>query len=197
MPDKITSKNLHYEDRLPPFLARLRGQQPDSSSQSPDPILAARRRPARIRSASEEAEDAPVVVDEEGNVVHVDPKSLDEGEAGDENKEGRAEEDAKSSGAKRKEPESEKVASIGASKKRKTGRVVGGEDGEDEDARIARAVKAVREAAAEDGATAERRGVGNPIKTGYKKKTGKDGDIKGGKKKAKWIKLSFGDDDGD
>lgn len=69
MSQKITAKNLTYDNALPPFLARLRGEQ--SARRGPDPILAAQRRPGQKRSASEEAEDAPVVVDEDGNVVYL------------------------------------------------------------------------------------------------------------------------------
>lgn len=70
MPDKITSKNLTYDSTLPPFLAALRGQA--VGSQGPDPILSGRRRGAKKRSGSEEAEDAPLVLDEDGNAVAVE-----------------------------------------------------------------------------------------------------------------------------
>ncbi|KAI0127275.1 hypothetical protein BJ170DRAFT_624805 [Xylariales sp. AK1849] len=181
MPDKITSKNLSYDQTLPPFLARLRGQQV-SDSQSPDPILAARRRPGRIRSASEDAEDAPIVVDEEGNVVHLKADQLG-GEDEDE------EQQDESINTAQKEPETkpdtEKVAGIGAAKKRKIGRVVGGsgEDGSNED--IAKAVKATRAMAR------------NGIKEEVKPITKGDGERSNKKvKKVKKVKLSFGDDEG-
>ncbi|KAI5457591.1 hypothetical protein BGZ63DRAFT_62307 [Mariannaea sp. PMI_226] len=67
MPPKITSKNLSYDTSVPPFLAALRAQA--SGSSGPDPILTAQRRGVKKRSDSEEAEDVPLVVDEEGNVV--------------------------------------------------------------------------------------------------------------------------------
>lgn len=70
MPDKITSKNLTYDSTLPPFLAALRGQA--VGSQGPDPILSGRRRGAKKRSGSEEAEDAPLVLDDDGNAVAVE-----------------------------------------------------------------------------------------------------------------------------
>lgn len=70
MPDKITSKNLTYDSTLPPFLAALRGQA--VRSQGPDPILSGRRRGAKKRSSSEEVEDAPLVLDEDGNAVAVE-----------------------------------------------------------------------------------------------------------------------------
>ncbi|KXJ97639.1 hypothetical protein Micbo1qcDRAFT_156591, partial [Microdochium bolleyi] len=73
MPEpKINARNLTYDGTLPPFLARLHGQHSAASDRDggPDPMLAARRRPGgKKRSASEEAEDAPLVVDEQGNVV--------------------------------------------------------------------------------------------------------------------------------
>ncbi|EHK46662.1 hypothetical protein TRIATDRAFT_80935 [Trichoderma atroviride IMI 206040] len=67
MSQKINSKNLSYNSSLPPFLAALRAQ--TSGASGPDPILSAQRRGAKKRSSSEEAEDAPLVVDEEGNAV--------------------------------------------------------------------------------------------------------------------------------
>ncbi|KAI0481267.1 hypothetical protein GGR56DRAFT_672288 [Xylariaceae sp. FL0804] len=80
---KITSKNLSYDSTLPPFLARLHGQQHaqhgrgyggygGDSGGGPDPLLAARRRHRGARTASEEAEDAPLVVDAAGNEVVLD-----------------------------------------------------------------------------------------------------------------------------
>src|SRR6187549_3213654 len=67
MSQKITAKNLSYNAEPPPFLAALQAQA--SGSSFPDPILAGRRRPIKPRSGSAEAEDAPVVVDEEGRNV--------------------------------------------------------------------------------------------------------------------------------
>ncbi|KAI0096234.1 hypothetical protein GGR51DRAFT_47379 [Nemania sp. FL0031] len=141
MSQKITAKNLTYDTTLPPFLARLRGQQ--SSRSGPDPILAANRRPGQKRSASEEAEDAPVVVDEHGNVVYLkdgelglDRESSDKEEKSEENSIPKAgtedNEDGDPAPGKEKEKEKEKVAGIGASRKRKVGRVVGEEQSGDE-----------------------------------------------------------------
>ncbi|KAM0819101.1 hypothetical protein AB5N19_04916 [Seiridium cardinale] len=187
MPDKITSKNLAYDQSLPPFLARLRGQQ-TSNANSPDPILAARRRPGRVRTASEEADDAPVVVDEEGNVVQLKAGQLDaNGEV-----EAAAADSSRKDDAVAKDAEvaaeKEKVAGIGAAKKRKVGKVIGGDDEEEDgaggaDAAIAKAVKATKKLANE------------PAKKEEKKSAPKASE-KGGKKKAKKIKLSFGDDEG-
>lgn len=188
--DKITSKNLSYDQSLPPFLARLRGQQ-TSDTHNPDPILAARRRPGRIRSASEEAEDAPVVVDEEGNVVQ-----LEAGQLGEDGTPSNGEVIATTSNptedsAATHEKEKKKVASIGATKKRKVGKVIGGDDEEQGrdgskyvDDAIAKAVKETKKLANVP-----------PSKEQPKPSVSKPAE-KTGKKKAKKIKLSFGDDDG-
>ncbi|ORY63325.1 uncharacterized protein BCR38DRAFT_436528 [Pseudomassariella vexata] len=186
--DKITGKNLTYDQTLPPFLAALRGQHTGTGSNSPDPILAARRRHAKVRSASEEAEDAPVVVDEEGNVVDVKVTDDDDGEAtanGNGNKNSSAEEEKRREMETAKEPE--KVAVIGAGKKRKVGKVVGAdeEEGEDAggvDAAIRKAVKATQMITKRSD---EKNDDAKPVR-----KMGE----KGGKKKAKKIKLSFGDE---
>lgn len=183
MSGKITGKNLHYDQTLPPFLARLHGQNVVDSD-SPDPVLAARRRAAKPRSASEEAEDAPLVVDDDGNVV----KGLEFGKDGTvkESEASKGEEEEGETGELKdtvKEPEAEKVAAIGASKKRKVGKVIGGEDDED-----------YRDAPPKDkkGAPTSK----TDSTSASKKDSGDKGPAKG-KKKAKKIKLSFGDDDGD
>lgn len=128
MSQKITSKNLQYDTSLPPFLARLRGQQTAARNSGPDPILAAHRRPGQKRSASEEAEDAPLVVDESGNVVELTdgllPSDDEDGKnVGEEGKDPTG----SNNSTREKEKEKAKVASIGASRKRKAGRVIGEE----------------------------------------------------------------------
>lgn len=189
MSQKITPKNLSYNTTLPPFLARLRGQGGGSSFDGPDPILAAQRRPTKRRTSAEDEEDAPLVVDESGHAVGGVSVGRDgtviEREEGDG---ATAEDTAKGvSGAgdeadgRDRSKDTEKVASIGAGKKRKVGRVVGGD--------------------AEEGTTAE--GDSRPSKE--KAKKGQSGEENGGgkvsiapksKKKVKKIKLSFGDDEG-
>ncbi|KAK6217951.1 Ribosome assembly protein rrb1 [Pestalotiopsis sp. IQ-011] len=182
MPDKITSKNLSYDQSLPPFLARLRGQQA-IDAESADPNLAARRRAAKVRSASEEAEDAPVVVDEDGNVVQ-----LKAGQLSDEDSEQQGKDGDDTAAEKKDEPaaEKEKTAGIGAAKKRKVGKVIGADEDDEAggvDAAIAKAVKATRKLADEPKKeTAKAANADNPAG-------------KSGKKKAKKIKLSFGDDE--
>ncbi|KAI1759180.1 hypothetical protein GGR53DRAFT_167953 [Hypoxylon sp. FL1150] len=162
---KITSKNLAYASDLPPFLARLRGQQLNQrDSDSPDPILAARRRAAKPRSASEEAEDVPLIVDEEGNTITFPDADTDATEEAAKKGDGVGEAD------KQKEQEKEKVAGIGAGKKRKVGRIVGGDEDENKDAPITK--KGVTDSSTKDAKSS----------------------TKQGKKKAKKIKLSFNDD---
>ncbi|RYO89190.1 hypothetical protein DL766_006145 [Monosporascus sp. MC13-8B] len=193
---KITSKNLTYDTTLPPFLARLRGQQRQYSEDGPDPILAARRRPqGKPWSASEEAEDAPVVVDERGNVVQLRDGAIvdDNGDAGVGQNEGGAEVEKADGDAveKRGEEEeeqagkrdAEKVAGIGAGRKRKVGRVVGG-------------------AGSGSGGEDDRDGDGGDSNVSKEKSArADDADAKAKstataptKKKMKKIKLSFGDD---
>ena len=132
MSQKITSKNLHYDNSLPPFLARLRGQQ--AAHTGPDPILASHRRPGQKRSASEEAEDAPIVVDEAGNVITLKdgfPEEDDKTEAQEgKDKDPQIEEDGDFNQAGR---EKETVAGIGGSRKRKVGRVIGEQQSDDDD----------------------------------------------------------------
>ncbi|KAH7140847.1 hypothetical protein EDB81DRAFT_900309 [Dactylonectria macrodidyma] len=164
MPPKITSKNLSYDTSTPPFLAALRAQA--SGAPGPDPLLGAQRRSAKKRSSSEDAEDVPLVVDEDGNVVsHLEvdkdgvvvkdlqPHSLDE-----------------SANEMAKEADSGKV-SIGG-RKRKVGKVIGG-DSEDQSADKDAAVKGGKESEAKEGSKDRKP-----------------------KKKPKKIKLSFDEDEG-
>lgn len=176
MSQKISSRNLQYDNTLPPFLARLRGQA--ASSDGPDPLLVRNRRHAKPRSGSAEAEDAPLVVDEEGNAVSGLRVGADgvvtEAEAAGktlEEADGKAE-DGEQRGTGLKEEglkEGERVAGIGAGKKRKVGKVVGADE----------------EQTAE-GKKSTENGGGGEAKAAPPAK----------KKKAKKIKLSFGDDDG-
>ncbi|RSL60242.1 hypothetical protein CEP54_006911 [Fusarium duplospermum] len=115
MPPKITSKNLSYDNSAPPFLAALRAQA--AGATGPDPLLAAQRRSAKKRSSSEEAEDVPLVVDEDGNVVNLEV-----------DKDGTVKESANypldSSTEKEPTKEPESKAAIGG-RKRKVGKVIG------------------------------------------------------------------------
>ncbi|KAK0704431.1 hypothetical protein B0H67DRAFT_603603 [Lasiosphaeris hirsuta] len=179
---KISAKNLHYSTALPPFLARLRGEHA-SPRDGPDPMLAGRRRPTKPRSGSAEAEDAPMVVDERGEVVGgwavqgdgslaevAETKAAvgEEEGAAEKGEEGRRE--TEEAGKEGKEGE-KVVVGVGGNRKRKVGRVIGG----DEDEADSRAEAVTKGDDKEKSA---------PAKT------------KGSKKKAKKVKLSFGDDEG-
>ncbi|EJT76803.1 hypothetical protein GGTG_06717 [Gaeumannomyces tritici R3-111a-1] len=204
MPPKITASNLSYDQNLPPFLARLRGQHPSSYSEGPDPILAGRRRAVKKRSGSEEAEDAPVVVDERGDVVSDVRVGLDGSAvrtvAGQEGVEVGP---SKAGEGQPKEGEEEEEEAAGAKRKRKAavGRVIGGgeeeEGGGDEDGRGESRGKKKKPT---DGAdpkqkqqsTAAAPPAGAAAAAAGGKQAGGAGKEK--KKKAKKIKLSFGDD---
>ncbi|KAL7815597.1 hypothetical protein V8C26DRAFT_402145 [Trichoderma gracile] len=177
MSQKINAKNLSYNSSLPPFLAALRAQA--SGATGPDPILAAQRRGAKKRSGSEEAEDAPLVVDEHGNAledlkvnkdgtVEEAAAKADDDDAGEESKDGKLD------AAKKSEAEPAR-ASIGG-RKRKVGKVVGEE--------------------AQDGA-AEAPTTGKKDETSKKETDdAEQTSNRKPKKKAKKIKLSFDEDEG-
>ncbi|KAF4465026.1 hypothetical protein FALBO_8151 [Fusarium albosuccineum] len=166
MPPKITSKNLSYDNTAPPFLAALRAQA--AGATGPDPLLAAQRRSAKKRSSSEEAEDVPLVVDEDGNVVSLEV-----------DKDGIVKEPvdhtSDSAVAKEAAKESESKAAIGG-RKRKVGKVIG-------------------EAADEP---ADKEAVSRGEKKEKEKEADADKEAKNRKpkKKAKKIKLSFDEDEG-
>jgi hypothetical protein len=128
MSQKITSKNLAYNAALPPFLAAMK-ERASAPSDIPDPILAKQRRCAKKRSASEEAEDAPLIVDENGNEINGrqlgdDDEIISKGEG-----EGRDEP------LTEKSKEVERTANIGASKKRKVAKVIGPAEDNDKEAK--------------------------------------------------------------
>ncbi|KAL2075723.1 hypothetical protein VTL71DRAFT_666 [Oculimacula yallundae] len=165
---KITSKNLHYDDTLPPFLARMRANENTSDGRHEYTVA----RPKKARTAEDEAEDEPVYFDEgsgetltksewekkeeeEGKKEENEVKQIEGREEGDGGKEGK---------------EKEKVAAIGASRKRKAGKVVGGEDEEENEDR-GKKVTAAKQTS---------------VKKAEKSKPAKKG---------KKIKLSFGDDE--
>ena len=125
---RFNPKDLSYDQSLPPFLAALRGQL-TGDGRGADPILAGRRRAVKKRSASEEAEDAPLVVDERGHVVGgvtvgkdgavAENKAADKtiDEAKDEKKD-----------ETKDEPKDDVNVAFGAGKKRRVGKVVGGDE---------------------------------------------------------------------
>ncbi|KAL2015641.1 hypothetical protein VTK56DRAFT_5062 [Thermocarpiscus australiensis] len=193
MSQKITPKNLHYESTLPPFLARLRGQAAsETDPDAPDPILAARRRPGKPRSASAEAEDAPLVVDEHGNTVDVAvgaDGSVKDGRAPPKNI--GAEETGQHTPVVSDAAPGEKIAGIGDAgaqrRKRKMGRVVGADADEERDDE-------------RDDTKLKNGGVETDGRSRVRDTKGHDETAPAEKvwtkKKAKKIKLSFGDDEG-
>ncbi|KAH7419175.1 hypothetical protein BKA64DRAFT_650249, partial [Cadophora sp. MPI-SDFR-AT-0126] len=129
---KITSKNLHYDDSLPPFLARLRANNNAGDGRHEYTVA----RPKKARTAEDEAEDEPVYFDE-GSGETLTKSEWETREAGLEKekeiKDGDKAENGETMAAKGDagKESKEKVAAIGASKKRKAGKVVGGDE-EDE-----------------------------------------------------------------
>lgn len=119
MSQKITSKNLSYDTSLPPFLAALQARA--AGATGPDPLLAAQRRASKKRTGSEEAEDAPVVVDENGNTVALD---VDEDGAVRGGEDKRTEDLGPSAEATTVAAKHEDKAAIGG-RKRKVGKVIG------------------------------------------------------------------------
>jgi hypothetical protein len=167
---KITPKNLQYDSTLPPFLARLQANNNSRDGRHEFNVA----RPKKARNAEEVAEDEPVYFDEgTGETLtksewekkdKADAEEERESGANVEGKDGR-EKDGVDGGKEVKE----KVTAIGASKKRKVGKIIGGEE--------------------EDG-------KGNSV---VEKETPKPTEKKlekvKGAKKGKKIKLSFGDDE--
>lgn len=201
MSQKISNKNLHYDSSLPPFLARLKNQHTATIGDGPDPLLAAHRRPTKPRDQADIDEDAPVIVDEEGNVVAAGTMSVGvdgtvtktaKGEvAADKEKE---DEEGEKEGEEEKEKENN-GGMIGGKRKRKVGKVIGGDD-EEEETTTTTTKSATKSKRTDDGSK-----VTNSTKTdaeAKEKDKAKNGAASKGKKKAKKIKLSFGDgDDGD
>lgn len=168
---KITPKNLSYDSTLPPFLARL--QESNASSDGRHEFQAAR--PKKARTAEDEAEDEPVYFDE-GSGETLTKSEWEDREAKEEGEEegavGREDEGKKIEveGGKEK---AVVVAAIGAGKKRKVGRIVGGDEDEEENIKHSTEPKV------------SKAGEGKKVDAAKSK----------GKKKGKKIKLSFGDDD--
>ncbi|KAL2752371.1 hypothetical protein ACRALDRAFT_1072332 [Sodiomyces alcalophilus JCM 7366] len=192
---KINSKNLSYTSTLPPFLRALHAQASGDAASGPDPILAARRRAAKKRSDSEEAEDQPLVVDKSGNVVRVGVDA--EGRLQEEpahRGEDPADKNIEADEARRereREKEREKIANIGPGRKRKVGRVIGGGDDDDgEQAEGVRSGKRTTEEEAEGSSRSKKGEVGGEQKDAKHAKNGQGNPPKA-KKKAKKIKLSF------
>jgi hypothetical protein len=179
---KITPKNLSYDTTLPPFLARLQAANTSSREGRHEFHIA---RPKKARNEDAEAEDEPVYFDE-GTGETLSKKEWEEKEKADEEgsgggneagagveRDGGANKDGLEGGGNLERKESkEKVATIGGSKKRKAGKVIGVED---------------------DG---EQKSVAGPaLGKKAQRGDGKKGEKVEIMKKRKKIKLSFGDDD--
>lgn len=193
---KIKPKDLQYDTTLPPFLQRLKAGQPDSDGRHERAIA----RPKRARNPEDDEEDEPTYVDESGvNLGRGElwelgvkkgaaGKLAEEGETGGsgDEKEGGAEREEQG-GEEEQAKEREKLASIGAARKKRTGKVIGGE-GDEKEREDSAAIKSLKEAInAQD----------NKQNGSVGAKAGADGGAKAKttKKKAKKIKLSFGDDE--
>lgn len=193
MSQKFTAKNLQYNTTLPPFLARLRGEAPFDTN-SPDPILAARRRPTKKRSGSAEAEDLPTVVDERGNTVRnvtlgadgsatvVEDEAAEEegGKANETTSTAPGEDGSDKATTPTTTTEKDGKTNIGASKKRKVGKVIGQDHADDDDdgQPPKKGKNTVSTTASDINSTAEA-----------------DKPPRAKKAKAKKIKLSFGDEE--
>jgi len=171
---KITPKNLSYDSTLPPFLARLQ-----AAPQERNEFQAAR--PKKPRTAEDEAEDEPVYFDE-GSGETLTRKEWEEKENAEEAEKADVEDDGLKSAEKKEGGETkeskEKIAAIGVSKKRKVGKVVGGDEEEDGDTSVAS--KQPKKASKPEGESKKADAAKNKGKTA---------------KKGKKIKLSFGDED--
>jgi Domain of unknown function (DUF4604) len=163
---KITPKNLHYDDSLPPFLARLRAN--NASSDGRHEYHTAR--PKKPRNAEEDAEDEPVYFDAgTGETLTKNEWEAKESTLEAEKTEGSGNKEGAGPGEGTEGKESkQKLTAIGSSKKRKAGKVVGGND-EEEPADLGK----------------------KPVHKPEVKKLEKEKSAKKGKK----IKLSFGDDE--
>ncbi|KAJ6439855.1 H/K ATPase alpha subunit [Purpureocillium lavendulum] len=175
MSQKVTSKNLSYNSSLPPFLAALRAQA--GGAPGPDPILAGQRRSAKKRSSSEEAEDAPLVVDEHGNAVsvEVDREGVVKEPPAAAAREDSTSKDKEPAADRTERPDAEAKVAFGG-RKRKVGKVVGDAKADDEEGGASK--DAPRQPDSKDSKASE--------KPAEKKV----------KKKAKKIKLSFDEDEG-
>lgn len=197
---KITPKNLSYDTSLPPFLQRMRGEFASSNDDGRHERAIAR--PKRARNAEDDEDDEPTYVDESTNhtLSREEYKELvkdkDAGQGEDEvgdvkavTEGGEGISPGEKDGREKETQIREKIAAIGGAKKRKQGRVVGdeGEVNGDGDGGIALAVAKAAALAGEAGKGKEK----EKDKAELKKPDGKKD-----KKKAKKIKLSFGDEEG-
>lgn len=200
---KITPKNLSYDTTLPPFLARLQNQ--NTNQDGRQDFHAAR--PKKPRDLEAEKEDEPVFFDESTGETLTKSEweerekfegriGLD-GETGSGKNEGGVGSEEKTEGEEvgdgegKKRKTEEKVAAIGGSRKRKAGKVVGGDEdeGEGKAGALKAAIENAEKSLKKDDPSAKQQ-IKSEVSKGAKKVDGK-----GGAKKGKKIKLSFGDDE--
>jgi hypothetical protein len=138
---KFNAKNLHYEKQEPAFLRRLRGEAVGAGGGDSDRLNVQHARPGKKPrlEMGDDDEDGPTVVYEGeagapdgGNVGREEYEALMKAKKADGGKDlGKqdGEGDALRSGVGAgEEREKQKVADVGGAKKRKVGKVVGGED---------------------------------------------------------------------
>jgi hypothetical protein len=163
---KITPKNLQYDSTLPPFLARLQANRAARDDRHEFDVA----RPRKPRDADADAEDEPVYFDETTG-ESLTKEEWEEREKKQEEKEaeeGKTEDGEKVDGGERVRKEN--MAVIGGAKKRKMGKVVGGED-------------SIGDEEAPDDAAKQSKDQSKKPEKGKAAKKGKK------------IKLSFGDDE--
>ena len=166
---KITSKNLSYDTTLPPFLQKLQNVNASLDGRHEYAIA----RPKRARDAQDVEDDAPAYVDEETNhtLSKNEYAALVERKEEDQKLEDAPVNTSTTPVDAALPREEEKIATIGAAKKRKLGRTIAGDDDDDD---ISKAVKEV------DALTGTKAKADNIAKA---------------KKKGKKIKLSFNEDE--
>ncbi|CAG8957100.1 hypothetical protein HYFRA_00009301 [Hymenoscyphus fraxineus] len=188
---KITPKNLSYDTTLPPFLARLQATNASSDGRHEYAVA----RPKKVRSAEDEADDEPVYFNEESGETLTKSEWEEKEKEKEKEKEldisgiGEGEGDADATdGIGKEKAKEERVAAIGGSRKRKVGKVIGGEEEVDEGVVYERAKEHIKKTGKVSGTTDGKKGdlkaeVGPKKPAAAKKKVGKK------------IKLSFGDEE--
>lgn len=123
---------MQYDSTLPSFLARLQHNNSNSDGRHEYTVA----RPKKARNAEDEAEDEPVYFNEEtGETLTKSQWEEKESEGEKKDTEGRKEDEpglGKATKVEGESKEKERLAAIGGSKKRKVGKVIGGEEGGEE-----------------------------------------------------------------
>ncbi|KAI7153563.1 hypothetical protein KC343_g11073 [Hortaea werneckii] len=186
--DKIKSKDLSYDSSLPPFLQRLRDQNSGRDTDRHEREIA---RPKGKKDPQAEEEDGPTVVDDSGETLTKEQvasmnQDIEEKERSESNVGGsvkgkldNAGDVVATSGALPDDEPTRKgdtVTEGKAVKKRKVGKVVGGDEHEDEEE--AKGDEKTRKPSDPAASAGEKESAGKKIK-----------------KKAKQIKLAFNDDE--